>query len=119
MARILVIDDEATIRSAIHKTLQMAGYEVDEASDGEAGVEHYRNKPADLVITDIRMPKKDGLEVIEELLSDYPDTKIIAITAYAEESIRKAEELGAARTFLKPISMKGMLETVKEVLGEN
>ena len=64
MARILVIDDEATIRSEIHKTLQMAGYEVDVAPDGEAGVKNYRNRPADLVVTDIRMPKKDGLEVI-------------------------------------------------------
>ncbi len=118
MARILVIDDEEMVRETLRLTLELDGYEVVEAADGEEGVRLYREAPTDLVITDIKMPQKGGLEVIQGLKEDFPDVKVIAITGYEQENLTLAEELGAVHTFVKPLIIAEFLEVVKEVLGE-
>ena len=118
MARILVIDDEAVTRFPVCRILQTAGYEVEEASDGQLGLELYRKNPADLVITDIFMPGKDGFEIVEEIRTDDPKAKIITTTGGKGDDCAKAKELGAARTFVKPFLLQELLAAVKEVLGQ-
>jgi len=80
MSRILIIDDDAQILKMLRQILEREKYHVTEASNGKEGLRLYRENPADLVITDIIMPEKEGIEIIIELKRDYPDVKIIAIS---------------------------------------
>ena len=120
MARILVIEDDAQVRAMLRQMLERAGYEVVEAPDGRAGVRLYRQEKADLIITDLIMPEKEGIETITELRRDFPDVKIIAISGGGriapEVYLRMARSLGALRTFAKPIERKEIIETVQELL---
>ncbi len=102
--------------------LEAAGYDVVDASTGEEGVRLYRQEPADLVITDIFMPQKDGLEVIRELQGDFPDVKIIAISAGDAKGrfdyLSYAGEFGALRSLPKSFAPEELLAVVEELLGE-
>ena len=80
MKRILVVDDEAPIRAMLAQMLETEGYEVHTAEHGEEGLDLVRKIVFDLVITDMIMPVKDGLKFIMELIRDYPDMKILAIS---------------------------------------
>ena len=121
MARILVIEDDEQVREVLRKMLEGAGYDVEDAPDGVEGVQTYKEDPADLVITDLIMPEKDGVETIRELQRDYPDVKVIAITGVrgSFSRIPAADNLGAKRIFVKPFSSKEMLEAVEEVLSDS
>ena len=122
MKRILVIDDEPEIRELIKAKLERGGYEVELASDGVEGVKAFHAKPADLLITDIVMPEKEGIEVIQELVSEYPNLKIIAISGGGQHTSKQfclnlAEKLGAVRSFNKPFKLADMLAAVQEQIG--
>lgn len=80
MTRILVIDDEPQVRAMLRQMLEREGYEVVEAEEGEEGMRRYREQPVDLVITDILMPQKEGIETIRALRRTNPGVKIIAIS---------------------------------------
>jgi CheY-like chemotaxis protein len=123
MARILIIDDEADIRGLYRRLLEAAGHEVIEAPDGDVGVKLYRKGRTDLIITDIIMPEKEGIQTIMELRRDFPQVKIIAIsgggTAMASATcLHLAKGLGAARTLAKPFSKQELLDSVEEVLEQ-
>ena len=122
MARILVIDDEITLREFFKDYLEEAGYEVDVASDGDQGLQMFTAHPYDLVITDILMPNREGLETILELREHTPDVKIIAITGggigLGDDLLKLACEFGANRALFKPVPMKRLLAIVEEVLNE-
>jgi CheY-like chemotaxis protein len=122
MARILVIDDTAVIRAMIRRWLEVAGHEVEEAEDGDIGIEKFRANPADLVITDLIMPHKEGLQVIRELHQEFPGVKIIAISAGGqieqETQLDVAKKLGASRTFRKTSDWKEIIHVVNDLLGE-
>ncbi len=118
MARILVIDDEDLLREMLREILEDAGHEVEEASNGQAGIERYTQNPADLIITDLMMPEKDGFETIHELRKAYPEVKIIAITGFGLHNLPLAYDLGAHRVFEKPFPPKEFLQAVEELLGE-
>jgi DNA-binding response OmpR family regulator len=123
VARILVIEDEEDIRGLYSRVLKYAGHDVIEAPDGKLGVEIYRENPADLVITDIIMPEKEGIEVIIELRRDFPDVKIIAVSGGGQlmastTCLRLAKGLGAVRTLAKPFNQQELVHTVREVLDE-
>src|SRR5437660_11286305 len=79
MARILVIDDDALLRGAIRVALESTGYEVIEAADGDAGLRLHREQGADLVVVDLFLPERDGLEVIRAVRAEAPGAKIIAM----------------------------------------
>src|SRR2546430_4592169 len=79
MERILVIEDDALLRGAIRIVLESAGYEVLDAADGDAGLRLHREQGADLVVVDLYMPERDGLEVIREVRAEAPQSKIIAM----------------------------------------
>ena len=120
MERILIIDDEQQIRSMLRLMLERDGYEVVEAPDGIEGIKTYRQNPADLIITDLIMPNKDGIGMIIELQKEFPDVKIIAMSGGGlnkpEGYLKGAKKLGAACTLTKPIDREKMLRAVKNVI---
>ena len=122
MKRILVIDDDDQVRSLLRDMLELAGYQVVDAPNGKAGARLYRQSPTDLVITDIFMPEKEGLETIRELRQDFPEVKIIAISGGGRMGdfayLPAAEKFGALRTFVKPFDLHQLLSAVRELLGE-
>lgn len=122
MPKILVIDDEAQIRSLTRRFLTQAGFEVEEAGDGLEGVRKMRENPADLIITDILMPKQEGLETIRQIREFHPTCKIIAMSGGSQltamDFLPIAEKFGAARIFHKPIDFNAMVDAVKELLSE-
>jgi two-component system response regulator (stage 0 sporulation protein F) len=115
MATILIIDDEEMMRVLLRSTLKGAGYEVVEAANGRQGLELYRRRPTDLVITDILMPEMNGLDMILELTRYFLDAKVIAISGEGGEKnvLDVAKLLGARRTFQKPFSMLELLDAVR------
>jgi len=121
MPLILIIDDDNKVRGMLRQTLERAGYDVLDAPDGKEGINLYRKDPVDLVITDLIMPEKEGIETIIELKRDFPDVKIVAISGGgqidSEEYLHMAEKLGAQRTFTKPFELKELLEAVRELIG--
>ena len=123
MARILVIDDDSQIREMLTQFFERAGYEVWAAPNGQAALELHRITPADLIITDIFMPEKEGIEPIMEFCRNFPAVKIIGISGGgrkgkmgAEEYLKIAKVLGAQKTFSKPFELAKLLEGVRELL---
>lgn len=123
MHRILVVDDNASIRFLLTRILTSAGYEVEEASDGQVALASYAKRPSDLVITDLIMPDKEGLETIRELRRRHPGVRIIAISGGGSgghgmtEYLETARLLGARRTLAKPFSQEEVLKAVTEALA--
>ena len=120
MALILIIDDEPQIRSMLKLMLERDGYEVAEAPDGIEGIRVFRQNPAELIITDLIMPNKDGIGLIIDLKKEFPNVKIIAMSGGGlnkpEGYLKGAKKLGAACTLTKPIDRDEMLRAIKDVL---
>jgi DNA-binding NtrC family response regulator len=122
MALILVIEDDIQLQKMLHQMLTHEGHEVQVASNGFEGIRCYHKTPADLVITDIIMPEKSGIETISELKDTYPEATIIAMSGGGRADIKLleiAEKLGAQRTISKPFTREKLIATVKEVLKES
>jgi CheY-like chemotaxis protein len=121
MARILVIDDDDQVREMLRQMIRNAGYEVEVAADGDVGMAMYRNNPADLIVTDIIMPEKDGWEAIVELRRAYPAVKIIAISGGARVGpysyLAIAKRFGAQKVFAKPLEKTELLQAIGELLA--
>ena len=120
MATILIIDDEEPIRALLRTTLEAAGYEGTEAPNGRIGLELYRQRPTDLVITDIVMPELNGLDMILELTRAFlNNVKVIAISGATdtERALGAAKLLGVRHTLHKPFSMDTLLMTVQYELA--
>jgi CheY-like chemotaxis protein len=118
--KIIIIDDDTQVLTTLKKMLEREGYEIVTASDGKEGVRCYRENPTDLIITDLIMPEKEGIETILELRQDFPAVKIIAISGCARNSpmtyLELAENLGAQYTFSKPVERKKLLNAVQDLL---
>ena len=114
MAKILIIDDEAPIRGLLRSALESAGHEVMDAADGHAGVLLYRQSSADLVVTDLRMPKMNGLEVILALTKEFLNVKVIAISGVPSEAsqLSVARLIGARHIMQKPIDLQQFIKVV-------
>jgi len=123
MAKILVFDDEPSILLMIKKMLEKAGHEVDIALNGKDGMELFEKNKPDLVITDIIMPIKEGLETILELRKKHPGLKIIAISGGGrigpDGYLPGAKLLGADMVFQKPLVQKEFMEAVSMLLKKN
>jgi YesN/AraC family two-component response regulator len=121
MARVLVIDDEKLARLTLRKILERAGHQVAEASTGTQGIEVFRKQPFDLVITDIIMPDKEGIETIRELKRDFPDVKIIAMSGGGRtqnlDFLKLATQYGAKAVLAKPFSQDALISMTNEVLA--
>jgi CheY-like chemotaxis protein len=122
MNSILIIDDEAPIRSMLRLILEREGYQVIEAPDGIEGIRHYRQQPTDLIITDLIMPNKDGIGMIIDLKKEYPDINIIAMSGGGlnkpDGYLKGAKQLGAKYTLSKPIDRGELLRAVKDTLKD-
>ncbi|MEQ1727833.1 MAG: response regulator [Vicinamibacterales bacterium] len=117
--RILVVDDEASIRELLAKTLALAEYDVDVAADGRIALERMRVHPYDLLITDLKMPGVDGMSVIREAKRYNASLPIIIITGYSSESAAiEALNLGVSGYLTKPFRIPEVLETAARALGE-
>lgn len=117
MARVLVIDDSSTVREMVRTTLEAEGYDVLQAVDGRAGLEVQRVLPCDVVITDLIMPEKEGLETILELRREWPCLEIIAVSGGSavldkEDLLRTARSFGAKQTISKPFTPRQLLDSV-------
>jgi CheY-like chemotaxis protein len=125
--RILVIDDEPGIRELLRDMLETEGHVVCEAADGAMALRRWREHSAeeaiDLIITDMLMPEKDGIEVIREIRQLAPKTKVIAISGGSPlmniKLLEIANRLGAIRTIAKPFSLETLLNTVRSAFDEN
>ena len=120
---ILVIDDEQLIRLQIRSALEFEGFTVHEAADGNEGLTRIALDRPDVVITDILMPDKEGIETILELRRLYPKIRIIAISGGGrtgnKDFLRTAKHLGADRTLAKPFGLAELLRMVRELLADS
>lgn len=120
MPRILVIDDEAEVRYAIRAVLEDLGHEVAEAETGSRGLAAARAAPFDLVLCDIIMPEKEGIETIVELKQDFPDLRIIAMSGGGrikkEDYLAVAGAVGATHAISKPFDAETLLDMVGALL---
>ncbi len=114
--QILVIDDEKTILALLRQLFERQGYHVLTASDGNVGIQTFKNNPVDLVIVDLLMPGKDGIETIQELKCLDPAIKIIAISGggiiQPDLYLKLARKFGAIYSFKKPIKNDKLLTFV-------
>lgn len=121
MSRILVIDDELPLRLVLRSMLEQAGHTVLDAPDGRKGMALWRQEPTDVVVTDIFMPEKDGIEVILEMKNVLAKPKIIAMSGGGRKGLldwnSAALSLGVDRVLLKPFDQQTFLSTIQEVLG--
>jgi excisionase family DNA binding protein len=117
--RVLVVDDEDTIRDLLAKTLALAEYDVDLAPDGRNALERMRIIPYDLLITDLKMSGIDGLTVIREARRLKPDIPVIIVTGYSSEaSAIEAVNLGVSGYLTKPFRVPRILAVAAKALGE-
>jgi DNA-binding NtrC family response regulator len=119
LMKILVVDDEEGARELFNTILTDEGYEVALAINGEDGISQFKNALFDLVVTDIKMPGMDGLQLLQEIRKTGSKADVIMVTAYGEvESYLKAMSLGAAEYINKPIRIKELKRIVHKVLTE-
>ena len=120
MARILIIDDDGPVRLILRKALESDGYEVMDAPNGKVGIELFKEERADLIICDLIMPEKEGIETIMELRRGFPEVKIIAISGGGrgapDQYLSSAKRLGANATMTKPFEREELLEAVRKLL---
>ena len=123
MGRIMVVEDDKAVRELLREILKRAGHEVIAAGNGKEAIALYQDTPADLIITNILMPEKEGLETIQEMRRDDPDIKIIAISGGGQigpaDYLEIARRFGAMRTFSKPFDRKELLAAVDELLEDS
>ncbi len=123
MAHIIVIDDEEMVRATFRDLLEDRGYDVTEAADGEQGIKAFEARPADVVITDLLMPNKEGIETILELRKARPGVKIIAVSGGGSTKqanfLDMAKKLGADRVFAKPVDLNELADAVETLIGDN
>lgn len=114
---ILLVDDDAAVRQLLRTILQQAGYRVSEAHDGNEALRHPDLDGAALVITDLMMPEKDGLDVIRKVRQLYPDKKLIAVSGfYGAELLDAARHMGANVVLPKPVGQNELLQAVRDLL---
>jgi two-component system chemotaxis response regulator CheY len=120
MARILVVDDDHALRSGVRVVLESAGHIVAEAADGEAGLRAWREQGADLLLVDVFMPERDGLELIRALRGAIPQPRIVAMSGGGRigltDVLSAAAAFGAARTLRKPFAPSDLLTVIDQVL---
>lgn len=123
MPHILIIEDDEQVRLMLRMTFESKGYEVDTAPNGKEGIKRYREKQADVVITDLIMPEKEGLETILELRNEFQNAKIIAISGGGKLSpdgyLKVAADFGAEFTFPKPVPTEQLVDAVESLVGKS
>ncbi len=116
MASVLIIDDDQTTRALIGIALEELGHQASYAQDGDEGVTMIRTQPYDVVFMDLALPSKSGLVAIQEIMEEFPSTKIIAITGVEAAMLARAMDYGAAMTLQKPLEPKQIQDAVENLL---
>lgn len=118
---ILIIDDDQSLRDSLRRTLRREGYTVVEAAEGGEGLKVLKSHPVDVVLVDLFMPGKEGLETIAELRRSHPGIKIIAMSGGGEKGhmdvLKAAKLMGARRTLAKPFSREDLIEALDDLLA--
>ena len=119
--RVLVVDDDELVRRILRRVLELDGHTVEEANDGQAAVVMFELSPADLVIVDMIMPRKEGVETLKELRRLSPGVPVIAISGGGGGDpapyLEAAQKLGASAVMQKPLDFNRLLRTVDSLLG--
>ena len=117
MAKVMIADDSDAIRMVLGEILSLGEHEVVcEAIDGDDAVEKYSKMKPEIVLLDSTMPKKDGIDVIKEIISSYPEAKIILVTASSEQKIiQDCLDAGALAYISKPFDFDNVLKTVADI----
>ena len=120
MAKILIVDDAAFMRMMVKDNLKKAGYsDFLEAGDGEDAISKYTENRPDLVLLDITMPIKDGIQALQAIKEINPDAKVVMCSAMGQEGmVVEAIKLGALDFIVKPFKPDRLVQTVRTVLGE-
>ncbi len=120
MSTILIIDDERPIRNAMRDILEYENYKVDEAEDGQVGIDKIKKGSYDLILCDIKMPKKDGIEVLTEVMNEGIDVPIVMISGHGTiETAVDAIKQGAFDYIAKPLDLNRLLITVRNALDRS
>ena len=115
--RILIVEDEETLALVLQESLVDEGFQVEVARDGEQALEVFKGKPCDLVVTDLRMPKMSGLDLLREIRGLSPTTEVIIVTAYGSMEVAvEALRLRAFDFVMKPYTVEGLKECIKRAL---
>lgn len=118
MAKILVIDDEKSIRNSLRDILEYEKYEVDDAADGNEGLELVKKNPYDVILCDIKMPRMDGIEVLENIMK-LCDTPVVMISGHGNiETAVEAIKKGAFDYIAKPLDLNRMLITIRNAMDK-
>jgi len=120
MFHVLVVDDDENIAGMLRQTFEQAGYKAATAYDGQQALKELARQGFDLVVADIIMPGRDGLEIIQEMKKRFPETKIIAMTGGGvmreDVLLKMAQKFGAQKTFLKPFYPAEIVNAARELL---
>ncbi|OPL15469.1 MAG: Fis family transcriptional regulator [delta proteobacterium MLS_D] len=120
MRPILIVDDEPSMRAALSESLQSCGYDVETAGDGEDALRRFRRDSYEVVVTDMRMPRIGGMEVLSGIKKISPETPVIVITAYGTVNTAvEAMRAGAVDFIMKPFSLEHLESVVERVVGDN
>jgi len=118
MTKILLVDDDPDFRAILKKSLTSKGYEVVTAGDGVRGLQAVMDLPLDLILLDLHMPHRDGLETLRLIRAVQAQAKIMILTGYMSEAEQtEARKWGVSDVMLKPISMKLLIDTISERLA--
>ena len=117
--KILIVEDDPQVRNSTAQILERAGYDICQAEDGEIGLSTFREEKPDIVILDIIMPNKEGIEIIPELRTIRPSSKILAISgggrSNAQDYLTLADVIGADATLAKPFERVELLAIVTKL----
>ena len=121
MPKVLIIDDDDMFRNMLVEMLSLEGYDISEASDGNTGLSVFTENTPDLVITDILMPEKEGMQTIREIRQIAPNVKIIALSGGGThptglDYLQMALDLGADRSFPKPFKTSEFIEAIAQMI---
>lgn len=117
--RVLVVDDEEALRTVLSGELASEGYHVGTAADGEEAVAAIQKENYDLILLDIKMPGKNGFEVLKFVKEKHPKTKVVMLTGFADlKNAIESKKLGAEDFVSKPYDLVDLLTTIERVLSE-
>jgi CheY-like chemotaxis protein len=123
MARILVVDDDDQVRGMLRQMLGRLQHDVIDVNSGDKAIKTYRESPTDLIIMDLIMPDKEGIETITEIRREFPQARIIAMSGGGRigpnNYLELAKKLGARRTLAKPFDLKEIQQAISETLEGN
>jgi DNA-binding response OmpR family regulator len=121
MARILLLEDSEDFRCLLQTRLEMEGFEVAAASSGADALRLMARAPADVILTDLFMPEKDGLETIVEMRARYPNTAIVAMSGWQSRKgvdyLTVARDIGAAHTVRKPFDLAEVVQVLRQLVS--